>query len=144
MLKQEEVEKLLSMPKKLTAVTSIQFPILDEYIELDANSVDESERFIFDVSRKGRFKLLKCTYQERYLKTEALLRLDVDGPPHTNPDGQRIECPHLHIYREDFGDRWAIPAPPNLVIANDLVRTLKNFLSYAKVVEIPRIQRGIN
>ena len=39
------------------------------------------------------------------------MRLDLDGPPHRNPDEAEIPCPHLHIYSEGFGDKWAMAAP---------------------------------
>jgi hypothetical protein len=38
------------------------------------------------------------------------MRLDLDGPPHRNPDDQEIPCPHLHIYRAGYGDSG--PSPP--------------------------------
>jgi hypothetical protein len=38
------------------------------------------------------------------------MRLDLDGPPHRNPDDEEIPWPHLHVYREGYGDKWASPA----------------------------------
>ena len=72
------------------------------------------------------------------------MRLDVNGAPHRNPDGETILCPHLHIYRENFGDKWAYPLPlgkfENL---DDLHRTFDDFLAECNVVEPPRIQTGL-
>lgn len=39
-----------------------------------------------------------------------LLRLCVNGQPHRNPDGERIYCPHWHVYTEGFDDWVAVPA----------------------------------
>ena len=36
------------------------------------------------------------------------MRLDIAGPPHRNPDGVEMACPHLHVYREGYGDKWAV------------------------------------
>jgi hypothetical protein len=63
----------------------------------------------------------KCTYQERYAVIEILLRLDIDGPPHQNPDGVDVPCPHLHVYREGYGAKWAMPLPADFTNPSDLV-----------------------
>lgn len=83
---------------------------------------------------------------ERYRRDEILLRLDINGPPHTNPDGEEISSNHLHIYREGFEDSWAIPIPSNIFKnTTDLVQILIEFLEYCKVVNIGQlsIQGGI-
>jgi Family of unknown function (DUF6978) len=38
-------------------------------------------------------------------------RLDFRGAPHRNPDDEEIPCPHLHLYRESYGDRSLMPLP---------------------------------
>ena len=73
-----------------------------------------------------------------------LLRLDIDGPPHRNPDGEEIPCPHLHTYREGFGVKWAIPAPihryPNTL---DLLSTFEAFLLECNIIGPLRVERGL-
>lgn len=66
------------------------------------------------------------------------------GPPHRNPDGQEIPCPHLHLYREGFADKWAQAIDPQ-VFQNpgDLWETLQDFMDFCRVVEPPNIQRGL-
>jgi hypothetical protein len=34
-----------------------------------------------------------------------LVRLDLGGAPHRNPFDEEIGVPHLHLYREGFGDK---------------------------------------
>jgi len=72
------------------------------------------------------------------------MRLDLDGPPHRNPDDAEVPCPHLHIYREGHGDRWAIPAPtdryPN---TQDLFLTFEAFMNHCNITEPPKIQAGL-
>jgi hypothetical protein len=71
---------------------------------------------------------------------EVLLRLDVDGPPHENPDGTVVPCPHLHIWKQDAADKWAIPAPAaSFTDMADLVATFRDFLTYCNVTEITQI-----
>ena len=86
------------------------FPVPGGRIAIPLTSVDKRENFMLDVTR-AHIKFTKATFQNRAPAAIVLLRLDLDGPPHLNPDGEEIPCPHLHIYRQDFGDKWAIPAP---------------------------------
>ena len=64
------------------------------------------------------------------------LRLDYGGPLHRNPDGEEIPCPHLHIYREGYGDKWAVPIPtqdsPNI---HDHWQTLQDFMRYCNPLQ---------
>jgi hypothetical protein len=55
--------------------------------------------------------LTKGTYLNRARGVAILARLDFGGAPHRNPDDQEIPYPHRHLYREGYGDRWAIPLP---------------------------------
>lgn len=141
MLTQQRATKLLGMVKELVEKTLIQFPVAGENLQLEAKSEDARESFVFDVNRRGRIKVTKCTYQERYAFVEILLRLDIDGPPHQNPDGEIIPCPHLHVYRQGFADKWAIPLPAQFTDPSNLVKTLHEFLRFCRVSHIPDIQQ---
>lgn len=156
MLTQSEADALISMEKKRTNTDIVWFPEAGDILSLSLASLDDREVFLLDVNR-GRIKLSKCTYQERYRQVEILVRLDVDGPPHTNPDvltvplphlvpynGAEIPCPHLHLYVEGFMDRWAVPASLELFPnTNDLYITLDDFFRYCNVVEPPPVQRKL-
>ena len=86
-----------------------------------------------------------------------MIRLDINGSPHTNPDtdtvpvdflegfnGETIESPHIHLYVEGFMDKWAIPVPKNTFTdTNDLYRTLHEFFDYCKVTEPPIVHKGV-
>ena len=63
------------------------------------------------VNRLSRINALKGTYQTRARQVMVLVRLCFGGGAHRNPDGVRITSPHLHTYREGFGDKWAMPLP---------------------------------
>lgn len=73
-----------------------------------------------------------------------LYRLDIDGAPHRNPDGEEIPCPHLHVYREGYGDKWAVPAPadkfPN---TSDLFAALGSFMTHCNITDWPNVQKGL-
>jgi hypothetical protein len=141
---QAKADALMAALKYLLDKAEIKFPIMGTSLLLEAKSEDGREFFLFDVNRKGKVKVTKCTYQERY-SVEILVRLDIDGPPHENPDGVVIPCPHLHTYREGYGDKWALPIDSSIFTnTKDLVLTLRQFLTYCNVRDIPSIQRGID
>ena len=134
MLTQQEADALLEILKNLQSTDgSFEFPGHGERKELALISEDGRHSFIVDVNRKGYiFPTKRYTYQGRYRKDIILLRLDIEGPAHRNPDGTLISGNHLHIYREGFGDRIAFELPPELANTDDMYQTLIDFLVYFK------------
>ncbi len=156
MLTQSEADSLIAMQKKRTKEEMYNFPLAGERLTIPIISVDERESFLIDINRGG-IRLTKCTYQGRYQKTIILVRLDIHGSPHTNPEvlniplprlesynGQTIQCPHLHLYVEGFMDKWAIPAPSDKFLnTNNLRDTLDDFFRYCNIVKPPIMQRDL-
>ncbi len=156
MLTQSEADALINIPKIKKSDDIYEFPLPGEKLTIPIISLENQENFLIDVSR-GRIRLTKCTYQERCQTIIILVRLDVDGPPHTNPEvvnvplsyfipynGKAINCPHLHLYVEDFGDKWAIPTPQDKFSdTTDLYKTLQDFFQYCNVIETPKIYRRL-
>lgn len=134
MLSQEEANNLIEELKEIKGASgTFPFPQVGEGKRIDLRSLDGKHDFIVDVNRKGSINLLKkCTYQGRYQRDNILLRLDVEGPEHTNPDGEVLPPTHLHIYTEGYGDRFAIAVPPDFLNTEDLIQTLIDFLTYFK------------
>jgi hypothetical protein len=143
MLTQEEADALMAMPKRLVRPLPIAFPPAGDSSQIELKSLDGREDFLVDVNRRGKIKVAKCTYQERYAVIEILVRLDLGGPAHENPDGSVIVCPHLHVFREGYADKWAQPLPSAFTKPSDLIRTLQEFLRYCSVTEVPDIQGAI-
>src|SRR5713226_9391985 len=140
MLTQAEADRLMALVKRLVDRATILFPLPGDIRQLQVKSEDGRESFLIDVNRKGKVKPSKCTYQERYGVIEILLRLDVDGPTHDKPDGGEVPCPHVHIYKEGFADKWAYLLPAGqFTDTTDLVKTLREFLEYCNVQDIPAI-----
>jgi len=143
-LTQSEADALLGM-KKYAADSSKtwDFQHLGGTMTIPLDSQDRKERFLLDV-RRGRISLRKGTYQTRGRTVVVLARLDFGGAPHRNPDGEEINSPHLHVYREGFGDKWAFPVPrddfPRLA---DAWATLEDFMRFCNVVKQPNIERGL-
>lgn len=92
-----------------------------------------NNNYIIDVAR-GRQKPKKATFQTRHNKTTILLRVDIEGPPHDNPDGEEIPCPHIHIYREGYDDKWAIHLDKEIKTnTSDLIQVLIDFFTYNNI-----------
>jgi hypothetical protein len=59
---------------------------------------------------------------------------DINGRPHTNPDGELVPRTHLHLYREGYDLTWAYPASPEEFTApDDLATALDDFLRFCHV-----------
>jgi hypothetical protein len=140
---QAEADALIAMEKQCVESKSWLFPEPGGRLAIALTSSDKRENFILDITR-ARIKLTKATYQNRARQAIILMRLDLDGAPHRNPDDQEIPCPHLHMYREGYGDKWAFLAPvdryPN---AQDLFSTFEAFMRHCNITDPPRIDRGL-
>jgi hypothetical protein len=112
-------------------------------IAISLTSLDKQENFMLDVTR-SQIKLTKATYQNRARAVVILMRLDLDGPLHRNPDGVEVPCPHLHTYREGFGDKWAQPAAAETYTNTaDLFSTFEIFMQQCNITRRPEIQKGL-
>lgn len=142
-LTQVEADALIAMEKHRVDSTVYNYPRPGESIRVPLASPDQRERFSLDVYR-GLINLRKVTYQNRGRSVVILMRLDIEGGPHRNPDGTPLPCPHLHLYREGYGDKWAFPVP-NQAFSDltDLWIMLEDFMRYCNVTLPPMIQRGL-
>lgn len=144
-----EFSHLVSLEKEFTD-SLIVFPKIQDCINLDLISLDKKESFKVDINRKSTYKVLKCTYQKRYNTSIPLFRIELDPKTHTNPDGETIYGPHIHVYREGYDDRYAYPLDTyryngNLFFSDptDLMQTFEDFCRLCNVVRIPEIQESI-
>jgi len=142
-LTQAEADALIAMEKHRVDDQRHEYPSLGGFITVPLQSADKREHFLLDISR-GRIDLLKGKYQDRSRQIVVLVRLDFGGAPHRNPDGQEIPCPHLHVYREGFGDKWAGPVPTdNFPNPANPWRTLDDFMRYCNITQPPIIEKGL-
>jgi hypothetical protein len=142
-LTQAEADALIAMEKHRLDDIRWDYPGLGGSISVPLVSPDKRENFLLDVSR-GRIDLLKGTYQNRSRQVVVLVRLDFGGQPHRNPDDQEIQSPHLHVYREGYGDKWAVPVPPDrFPDTSDLWQLLQDFMRFCNITEPPFIEKGL-
>ena len=142
-LPQADADALLAMEKQRVNDSVRKFPDRGGVLVIPLTSVDLRENFLLDV-RRGRVDIAKVTYQNRARSVVVLARLDLAGAPHRNPDLTEIATPHLHLYREGFGDKWAFPVvAADFPHPSDPWATLHDFMRYCKIVAPPKIQPGI-
>ena len=142
-LAQSDADALLALEKHKVDNTVHEYPILGGSLKVPLISRDRREEFLLDVYQ-NQINLAKGTYQNRARRVVILARLDFGGAPHRNPDDEEIPCPHLHLYREGFGDKWAFPVPPEAFPSiADRWQTLQDFLRYVNVTVQPDFRRSL-
>ena len=141
-LTQAEADSLLAMDKRRKEAVTYRLPPHRGKIMVPLEDLNGRETFLLDIGRGG-ISLERRTYQTRARQTAILARLDF-GSPHRNPDDEEIGVPHLHLYREGFGDKWAFLVPAeHFPDPTDLWRTLFDFMKFCHIVELPDIQREL-
>ena len=136
---QEEADALLAMPKRFRGVDIISLPAGSSQT-LDLYGPEEREVFLFDMWR-GTIRLAKYRYQTRGRVVTVLARLDINGSPHTNPDGSTVGPTHLHLYRAGFDDKWAFELDPKLFHdPQDSGLTFGDFCRFCNVTDTPPFQ----
>jgi len=142
-LTQPEADALIAMEKIRVDDTEHDYPTGGGKLKLPLVSRDRRESFILSIYR-GRIDFHKGTYQNMAKLVIPLVRVDFGGQPHTNPDGEMIQTPHIHVYREGFGDKWASPLPAGFCAdASDAWQMLQGFYTFCAIVEPPNVRRGL-
>ena len=140
MLTQTEADQFMQMVKHFVrppATITIP-PGADDTYELAGPN--NRETFLLDVWR-GTLRLSKLKYQNRVQTAVILVRLDVDGAPHTNPDGVRLSGRHLHLFKEGFDDKWAYPVNQAIFsMLSDPGTTFHEFCAFCKIEAPPPVQ----
>ena len=137
MLTQKEYSYIINLNKKFKENDEIA---LDSKWSRDIVAIETRDMFVLDYYL-GIIALKKYTYNKRYRKTIVILRFDSSGR-HTNPDGKLLNGPHVHMYREKYGDKWAFPIS-EIGIGHGMIEkanVLQKFLQYCNVVNCPPIK----
>jgi hypothetical protein len=148
-LGQKEADDLIKLEKHSDRSVStdngnaVDLPDLGGKISVPLICINQREKFSLDLSR-SKIILTKKTNQLRYYQVICLVRLDIGGPSHRNPDDNEVPSPHLHIYQEGYGDKWAYAVPENLFQNLDNYwETLLDFMKYCSITKPPRFQKGL-
>jgi hypothetical protein len=153
---QQEADFFFEMEKFPEDEKLHQFPNSGEKLILSFTSADKREFFLFDIYR-GSIRITKISYQNRVRKAYILRRLDIDGVLHLNPEvenvpllilesynGKEIQPPHMHLYIEGFGERWAVPADILMKVdGKDIYEIMFDFFRYCNVKQLPKIEKTL-
>lgn len=139
---QQEADSLFKMSKHYTGNDQFSFPSLGGTLRIDLLSDDAHEKFSLDITQ-GKISLSKHTFQNRARTVIILARLDIGGSPHRNPDGEEVPCSHLHLFKQGFGDKWAIPLPDIFLKANTPSEFLEIFMDYCNITTKPIMQKEV-
>lgn len=142
-LLQPEADALLALEKYRVNSEQVAFPYAGRKLSVDLVCARKRERFLLDINRSA-VSLSKVSMQTRVRTMYVLARLDLDGAPHRNPDDEEIFCPHLHLYREGFGTKWAYAVPPeHFKNLTDRWQTLHDFMRFCRIIEPPVFYREL-
>ena len=142
-LTQADADALLAMEKLKADDTAYPYPSTGGALRIPLQSADRRESFTLDITR-NQIRLSKGTYQNRARGVAILARVDFGGAPHRNPDDQEIPCPHLHVYREGFADKWAMALPPErFTDPGDPWLLLLEFMQFVNITSPPDIRKDL-
>ena len=140
-LTQAEADELMSMEKHRLSDDAVPYPAPGRNVTIELRSTDKREEFLLDVWRSDK-NPRRARFQIRAKRAKILARIDLGGQPHSNrEDEPDIPAPHLHLYREGWGDGWARPVPPeDFTALDDHFRTLEEFMIYCNITTPPKFQ----
>ena len=135
MLTQTEADELIALPKTFVSLPSFYLPGGSDWSH-ELVGRQGQEKFLLDASRSS-MRLSKLKLQSRGRSVVVLVRLDIDGAPHTNPDGTRVGGTHIHIYKPDCEARWAVELDNNkFSCVKDIEKIYLDFCKFCAITPI--------
>ncbi len=137
----EKAQELINVMKELLKTGTYMLPAVGTTGMIGLKSLSSPrDRFDVFINRKARIVPDKYTLLLRYPE-ENLLRIDVNGPAHTNPDGMIVPCPHIHMRVKDTGrwDAYAYDIPAVFGSSEDCASTLRDFLQYCNTKNVSEL-----
>src|SRR3990167_3574888 len=95
LLTQDEFNSLLAMEKLAAENVTYKYPDLGGTVSVPLESLSREERFSVDIGR-SYIKVSKVSYHKRVRASIGMIRVDLNGAPHRNPNGVEVPCPHIH------------------------------------------------
>lgn len=142
-LTQEQANHLIAIEKIMKERATIRWPSLGGKIAVGLTSHDRAEEFVVNATR-SYIKIGHLSLNARVKSVITLVRLEIDGSPHRNPDDIEMECPHIHLYREGYGTKWAFPLPDGVFTdLTNQVLTFQQFMAYFNVTDLPEVTAGL-
>lgn len=129
MLTQVEADAYIAESKHFPLPAAVPIaPGVDNTYELNgANGAD----YLLDVWR-GTIRLTRVKYQNRVRVATVLVR--IDDARHTNPDGERFDGLHIHVYREGYETKWAQQLDPEVFTdSNSVEQLFRDFCRFCNI-----------
>lgn len=138
-LNKQEVDLIIKELKQM--LTTLDMNILNTpfgRIKKDLQIVSNINNINFKLSiYRGNIEPERFSLNLRFNDTnECLVRLDIRGGKHLNPDGSIAPESHLHIYNKDYNPRCSYAYPINLddfPNTKNLYYTTESFLAYTNI-----------
>jgi MoaA/NifB/PqqE/SkfB family radical SAM enzyme len=142
MVDQDEINRLLGLKKHSDPKRTYKLPFPGNKLSIQLDSDNRREKFALNVYRGKRIEL-KFNYSTiaKTILPFCLVRVDLNGSEHQNPDGTIIPCPHIHIFNEEFGESLARPLS-GIIMFKDIYDTwevLQDFISFCNIETRPVI-----
>jgi len=131
---QTEFDRLIKLPKFFKDASGIQLPMQQQRKNYEINC-SESDTFILDYDRKGRYELKHKT-QLREGKHRVLMRIEINAPPHMRLDGTTTGRNHIHIYNPTGQISYDIN------IGHEPLEILSELCKLCNI-ELPQILQGV-
>ena len=141
-LTDEEADYLIKVEKLCLETKEFKFPFNGGKVVIPLVSKDKKEEFLLDINRAS-IDINKNTFQNRVRKCIKLVRLDLGGAPHRNPDGKEIGTPHIHIYKNGYEDKFAYELPEFFLTCKTIKDYFYKFLEYCNVTKKTNIEMGL-
>lgn len=137
-LTQNEIEKLLNM-LKFSLESEIMFPTTQgKKTKFEVVGEEKQYKFSIIIFRgrihKIKYNIVAQIYNGNILLMELHIGSDL---VHTNPNGDRIEGNHWHIFSEKYGRAYAFPAEN--IDSEKFIENTILFLDKFNVVKKPKI-----
>lgn len=132
-----EFQELMNL-KKIFIKQYVMLPSIGEKVKFDLISEDSKEKFYLDINRRGKIELSKYTLQKRWeVNKLPLVRIDINSPPHMNPDGVIKSRNHIHIYRESDNEtgnlHWAYNLEELGIEYSSFMQVFYGFCAYCNI-----------
>ncbi|MDO5845395.1 MAG: hypothetical protein Q4Q04_00580 [Methanocorpusculum sp.] len=139
---QAEADRLIGIEKVRATDEIFVYPSAGKKLEIPLTSTDCRDEFILSVV-PGKIEIITTRNQLRTKNNTVLLRLDTGTKPHKNPDGQVLQCPHMHVFKEGYGIRYAWPLDTAVFTnCDDPFQTLQNFMTYCNIQKKTHLTKG--
>lgn len=126
---------LASMKKQFVYQKNVQVPHDKQFETYKIKSYATKDKFFLYYDRRGTYEL-KQKGQIQYKKDFSMIRMEVNAPPHINPDGSAVSRNHIHIYKEGYELRWAYELSDILKFSSNDTTPLNLFISFCEYCKI--------